>query len=77
MVQQQSSFEQHNLEKKLAMLDKEENMMQESYEKSKENYLMQLKANEAQKSLKQKIEEKQVHINELKQKDLDILKKVE
>ena len=57
MVQQQSSFEQHNLEKKLAMLDKEENMMQESYEKSKENYLMQLKANEAQKSLKQKIEE--------------------
>ena len=59
------------------MLDKEENMMQESYEKSKENYLMQLKANEAQKSLIQKIEEKQVHINELKQKDLDILKKVE
>ena len=35
---QQSSFEQHILEEKLAMLQKGEIMMQESYDKSKENY---------------------------------------
>ena len=35
---QQSSFEQHILEEKLAILQKDEIMMQESYDKSKENY---------------------------------------
>lgn len=36
--QQQSSFEQHILEEKLAMLQKNKIMMQKSYDKSKENY---------------------------------------
>ena len=51
VAQQQSSFEQHILEEKLAMLQKDKLMMQESYDKSKENYSMQLKANEAYRSL--------------------------
>ena len=38
---------------------------------------MQQKANEVQKSLKQRIKEEQARLNELKQKELDILKKVE
>ena len=48
---QQSSFEQHFLEEKLALLQKDEIMMQERHDKSKENYSMQLKANEAHRSL--------------------------
>jgi len=51
VAQQQSSFEQHILEEKLAMLQKDKLMMQESYDKSKENYSIQLKANEAYRSL--------------------------
>ena len=51
-VAQQSSLEQHILEKKLAMLQNESSMNQERCEKFTEHYLMQLKANEAQRSLK-------------------------
>ena len=51
VAQQQSSFEQHILEEKLTMLQKDKIMMQESYDKSKENYTIQLKANETHRSL--------------------------
>ena len=76
-AQQQSNLKQLILEKKLAMLQKESSMHQESFEKFMDHYKMQQKANEVQKSLKQRIIEEQTRLNELKQKELDILKKVE
>ena len=51
VAQQQSSFEQHILEEKLAMLQKDKMMMQERHDKATENYSMQLKSNEAHRSL--------------------------
>ena len=59
------------------MLQKESSMHQESFEKFTEHYLIQQKTNEAQRSLKQRIKEEQVRVSELKQKELDILRKVE